>query len=122
MELGERIKQLRKAKQWTQEELGEKVYVSHMSIWGYEKGNRLPILPTLIAMADVFNVSLDELLQTEQTTTEEVLWNRLEKQLFAGDDDTSFLDVDTWASLPQEELGQMRDYLVWLAAEKQQSK
>lgn len=60
--LGERLKQLRKDKNLTQTELGNKINVTKVSISGYESGNRSPDTDTLQRLADYFEVSTDYLL------------------------------------------------------------
>ena len=54
-----RLKPLRKAKGFTQEDLGDLVGVAKMRVSDYESGKTEPPLKTLIKIADVFNVSLD---------------------------------------------------------------
>ena len=58
----ERLRILRKDKGLTQEELGEKVGVSNVSISWYESGNRTPDAATLNKLADVLETSTDYLL------------------------------------------------------------
>ncbi|ALA50964.1 transcriptional regulator [Shouchella clausii] len=58
----ERLKTLRKERQLTQEQLGELINVTKVSISGYENGNRTPDTDTLRRLADVFGVSTDYLL------------------------------------------------------------
>lgn len=69
--LGKRLKQLRIEKKITQLELGKIINVTHVSISGYESGNRFPDINTLERLADYFNVQTDYLLgrnhQIEQT-------------------------------------------------------
>lgn len=60
--LGPRLKALRKAKDLTQKELADKISVTHVSISGYENGNRTPDTETLQALADFFDVTTDYLL------------------------------------------------------------
>lgn len=57
-----RLKQLRKERKLTQEELGKKINVSKVSISGYESGSRNPDTETLKKIADLFDVSIDYLL------------------------------------------------------------
>ena len=65
--LGERLKQLRKDKNLTQTELGNKINVTKVSISGYESGNRSPDTDTLQRLADFFEVSTDYLLGRTDT-------------------------------------------------------
>jgi transcriptional regulator with XRE-family HTH domain len=55
------LKNLRLKHKMSQEELGNHVHVSKVSISGYESGKRTPDLETFISIADVFSVSLDYL-------------------------------------------------------------
>ena len=60
--LGTRLKILRNQKKLTQKQLAEKINVTHVSISGYESGNRSPDTDTLQRLADFFEVSTDYLL------------------------------------------------------------
>jgi transcriptional regulator with XRE-family HTH domain len=57
-----RLKEIRREKKLTQEQLGQKVNVTKVSISGYESGNRTPDMETLQKIADVLKVSVDWLL------------------------------------------------------------
>ena len=59
--MGQRIKELRENAHLTQGELAEKVYVSREMMCYIENGRRYPIIDVLIAIADLFDVSLDYL-------------------------------------------------------------
>lgn len=63
--LGDRIKKLRKEKGLTQEQLGKLVNVTKVSICGYEKGERIPTLDTLMDLANVLKVEVNYLLGGE---------------------------------------------------------
>ena len=65
MLLGKRIKELRAEKNLTQEELGRLINITKVSICCYENGTRIPTLETMVALADIFEVSLDNLLGRE---------------------------------------------------------
>lgn len=61
MTLGERIQQLRKAQGLSQEGLGEAIGVSRQAVSKWETGQSLPDTANLLAMAELFGVSADEL-------------------------------------------------------------
>ncbi|MFD2116392.1 helix-turn-helix domain-containing protein [Paenibacillus yanchengensis] len=68
--LGSRLKNLRTSHKLTQKQLAEKVNVTHVSISGYESGNRSPDTETLQSLADFFDVSVDYLLgRTDDSST-----------------------------------------------------
>ena len=62
MEIGERIKQLRKDSGLTQQQLGEKIGVSAISIRKYESGDRTPSTTTLKVIGRIFNLDVNDSL------------------------------------------------------------
>lgn len=62
MTLGEKIKNLRKKTNISQEELAEKVGVSRQAVTKWESDAGLPDLENLKSLATIFNISIDELL------------------------------------------------------------
>ncbi len=60
--LGNRLKQLRRKKNLTQQQLGDMINVTKVSICCYEKGDRVPSLDTLIDLANVLEVDLNTLV------------------------------------------------------------
>ncbi len=61
-DLGKRIQELRKENGLTQQELAKKVNISHPQIVRYETKGVQPPADVLSRMADVFNVSIDYLV------------------------------------------------------------
>ena len=59
---GKRLKELRKSANLTQQQLGNLVGVTKVSICCYENGTRTPTLDTLIDLADSLNTPLTYLL------------------------------------------------------------
>ena len=57
--IGKKLKQLRKSKGLTQEQVAEKVDITRSTISNYEIGRRTPHLKDLSALAAVFGVGLD---------------------------------------------------------------
>ncbi|MEZ7793930.1 helix-turn-helix domain-containing protein [Niallia circulans] len=62
MNFPERLRQLRKSANISQQTLGNAMNVTKVSISGYETGNRKPDTDTLQKLADYFDVSTDYLL------------------------------------------------------------
>lgn len=62
MEFREVVRALRKERDWSQEDVAERIGVNKMTISGYETGKRRPSFETLDALAQVFDVSFDYLL------------------------------------------------------------
>lgn len=63
--LGKRIKELRTKHSMTQQQLGNAINVTKVSICCYENGTRTPTLDTLIDLANVFRVDLSYLLGSD---------------------------------------------------------
>lgn len=68
-----RIKDLRKEMKYSQQELGDAIGVTKVSICGYENGTRTPSLDTFVMLADLFETSTDYLLgRTDERNNETV--------------------------------------------------
>ena len=75
VKIGEFIKELRKEKNITQDELANKFYVSRRTVSRWETGSNLPDIDILIELAEYFNVDIRELLngkKREENMTEEI--------------------------------------------------
>lgn len=64
---GEKLKNHRQLLNLTQEEVGEKIGVSGQAVSKWEKGECLPDCYNLKMISDIYNISLDILLETENT-------------------------------------------------------
>ena len=66
MEFNEKLQQLRKQKEITQEELAEAIYVSRTAISKWESGRGYPSIDSLKALSEFFGITIDELLSGEE--------------------------------------------------------
>lgn len=66
MEFYEKLQALRKQKGLTQEELGERLYVSRAAISKWESGRGYPNLDSLKGIAKLFGITIDELLSCDE--------------------------------------------------------
>ena len=62
--LGKRIRQLRKAKGWSQEHLAEEAGMHRTYMWGIEQGLRNPSVRHLTQIADALSVPIAALFET----------------------------------------------------------
>ena len=69
MEFNEKLQQLRKQKDLTQEQLAEQLYVSRTAISKWESGKGYPNIESLKGIAKFFSISIDELLSGEELIT-----------------------------------------------------
>jgi putative transcriptional regulator len=60
-----RVKDLRAAHDWTQEQLALAVGVSRQSINSIERGRYIPSLPLALLLARVFDVPVDQIFSLE---------------------------------------------------------
>ena len=66
MEFYEKLQELRKQREMTQEELAEILYVSRTAISKWESGRGMPNVESLKAISKFFGISLDDLLSSEE--------------------------------------------------------
>ncbi len=69
--IGRFIAELRKEKSLTQQELADKLNVTHRAISHWENGRRLPDISLLKELGEVFNVTIDELISGKRMTADE---------------------------------------------------
>ena len=66
MEFNEKLQELRRKKELTQEELAEALYVSRTAISKWESGRGYPSIDSLKEIAKYFSVTIDELLSSDE--------------------------------------------------------
>jgi transcriptional regulator with XRE-family HTH domain len=66
MKFSDKLQQLRKRENFTQEELAERLYVSRTAVSKWESRRGYPSIDSLKAIAKLFSVSVDELLSSEE--------------------------------------------------------
>jgi len=66
MTLGEKIRELRKGKNWTQDELAEKVGIHGRHISRIENDHARPTRKVLKRFAEAFEISVDELIGNDK--------------------------------------------------------
>ncbi len=71
MSLGEKIYLLRKKSGMSQDELAETMDVSRQSISKWEAGKSTPSIESLVAMSEIFHVSVDYLVKDDAKTGED---------------------------------------------------
>lgn len=62
LDFGKKIITLRKAKDWSQDDLAKEIEASRIMIGKYERNENSPSVEVLIKLAKVFDVSLDYLI------------------------------------------------------------
>ena len=69
LEFNEKLQQLRKQKDLTQEQLAEQLYVSRTAISKWESGKGYPNIESLKCIARLFSITIDELLSGDELIT-----------------------------------------------------
>ena len=81
LKIGEKIKELRKAQDVTQEKLADYLNISYQAVSKWENGLALPDITLLPQLANFFGVTVDELLGATKPEQSEEL-TQYEKQYF----------------------------------------
>ncbi|MDE7267605.1 MAG: helix-turn-helix domain-containing protein [Lachnospiraceae bacterium] len=80
MKFSEKLLTLRKAKDFTQEQLAEKLDVSRQSVSKWESGQATPDLEKIVELSAIFDVTTDYLLKSSEIDDLSVKTEMLEKQ------------------------------------------
>ena len=59
---GGKVRELRKARRWSQQRLGDEAGVTAQTVWNLETGRHVPETETLLKIAGALGISLGELL------------------------------------------------------------
>lgn len=73
MATGDKIRELRKEKGFSQKELAEKLGIHPVNMTKLEHGQNMPSVDTLIKLAELFNVSIDYLVSDEMKNRESTI-------------------------------------------------
>lgn len=71
MLIGERIKKRRIEMGYTQQDIGDMLGVSKVSVCGYETGTRTPTMAIFIKLSEILDVSIDYMLGKDYKTVNE---------------------------------------------------
>ncbi len=66
MDFGEKLKEIRRNEGMSQEQLAEKIGVSRQAITKWETGRGLPDVENMVILAEIFKMTLDELVSQEK--------------------------------------------------------
>ena len=91
MEFHNKLYQLRKQKGLSQEELANRLNVSRQTVSKWEVGDSTPDMEKLVAISDLFEISLDKLVKGEETvyggevSTKSEFVNELKEKVLTGE-------------------------------------
>jgi transcriptional regulator with XRE-family HTH domain len=83
MEFNNKLYELRKQKGFSQEELANRLNVSRQTISKWEVGESTPDMEKLVAISDLFEVSLDELVKGEESKMPEPSERIVKSELYS---------------------------------------
>ncbi len=79
IKVGKLIQKLRKEQKQTQQELGDKLGVSPKTISKWETGGGLPDISFLKRLSEIFNITIEELLEGALNKKENIGVKRIKK-------------------------------------------
>ncbi|MBE5924881.1 MAG: helix-turn-helix transcriptional regulator [Lachnospiraceae bacterium] len=83
MEFNNKLYELRKQKGFSQEELASRLNVSRQTVSKWEVGESAPDMEKLIAISDLFEISLDELVKGETPKQSDVSEQVVKSELYS---------------------------------------
>ena len=95
MEFHEKLQELRKSRNLTQEELAEELYVSRTAISKWESGRGYPSIDSLKTISGFFSILIDELLSADALVILLALLPLYSRQM-----DNSVIAVNLWEFKP----------------------
>lgn len=83
-QIGKKITNLRKENNMTQMELADKLGISFQAVSNWERGNTMPDISKLPELAEIFQISVDELLNGKAPLIEAVLNDTIDEYMEEG--------------------------------------
>ena len=108
VQIGSKVKALRKTKKQTQEQLAESINVSWRTISNLETGKVIPKLDLIYGLAKHFDISIDELLNIRITKNKSITRIRKENQVtqpICQLDDRLLVHVEEYLQLLKKDFG-----------------
>ena len=75
-QIGKRISEFRKAKDMTQYELADKLSISFQAVSNWERGNSMPDISKLPALAEIFGVTIDDIIGKNNAVLQDVVFSQ----------------------------------------------
>lgn len=88
LHIAENLKSLRKSKEWTQEDIAERLNVSPQSVSKWERGDTYPDITMLPALANLYKVTIDMLMGMDKINDAEArnaIFETGHRQMYSGD-------------------------------------
>jgi len=76
IQIGKRISEFRKAKNMTQFELADKLFISFQAVSNWERGNSMPDISKLPELAEILGVTIDDILGKSNTVLHDVVFSQ----------------------------------------------
>lgn len=119
MNIGERIKKLRRTLNLTQTVFASRIGSVQNTVTGYESGRRNPSAPVISLICREFNVNEDWLRTGEGEmfveTPEEDMFSRAAASCIKDNDVTAMEGLILWRNLPPEARRNVEEYILQLA-------
>ena len=101
MELGNQLQKLREKHDMSQQDLADKLNVSRQAIYKWENNKGYPDIENLIALSDVFQVTVDEMIRSD---------DKLREKINVDEDDSSFNDPGFYIGMVIMFIGILTDF------------
>lgn len=80
MNFNEKIKEIRKNQNLTQEQFADKVFVSRNAVAKWESNRGYPDIQNLITISEVFGISLDDLMKSDKKLKKKIISDSTSKK------------------------------------------
>ena len=80
MKFSEKIKEIRKMQNLTQEQFAEKIFISRNAVAKWESDKGYPDIQNLITISEVFEISLDDLIKNDKKLKTKIILDSAERK------------------------------------------
>lgn len=117
--LADNLRSLREAKKYSQKYISEQLHIARQTYTVYESGNRVPDISLICKLADIYDISLDQLVLTDLSAHSDIIADGTEPRHYAVVPNKSLIPLSganaksimDFLSFPEETQLEIREYI-----------
>lgn len=117
--LADNLRSLREAKKYSQKYISEQLHIARQTYTVYESGNRVPDISLICKLADIYDVSLDQLVLTDLSAHSDLIADGADSRHYAAIPNKSLIplsganakSITDFLNFPDDAQFEVREYI-----------
>ena len=117
--LADNLRSLREARNYSQKYISEQLHIARQTYTVYESGNRVPDISLICKLADIYDVSLDQLVLTDLSAHSDIIADGADSRHYAAIPNKSLIPLSganakavmDFLNFPEDTQFEIREYI-----------